>query len=80
MSIPSRLYNDRAIFLNTPRRLTFRPARPLPAAFFTTSTYLEGYIQNTSDNVNHGITLDGKLAVWVVKVTSNGTVGATSAA
>lgn len=50
------------------------------AAFTTTSTYLEGYIGNTSDGVNHGIALDGKLAVWVVKVTSNGSVGATSAA
>ena len=52
----------------------------LSSAFTTTSTYVEGYIQNTSDNVNHGITLDGKLAVWVVKVTSNGSVSTTSAA
>lgn len=64
------------------QRLTSLPPclRSTSVAFTTTSTYMEGYIQNTSTNVNHGITLDGKLAVWVVRVTSNGSVASTTSA
>lgn len=49
-----------------------------PAAYLTTSTYVTGYLQNSSTGINHDIVIDGKVAVWVVKNTANGTVASTS--
>lgn len=47
--------------------------------YSTTSILLPGYLTaNSSRGVNHGLVIDGKVAVWTVRKTGNNTVASSS--